>query len=95
MMYYELHITMEKVTDIPALRLLLSSHMWHHSCIHGDADMGDRRLHYGTRAVNGDCMLEEVKGILNGMASLLTTVGFRVVRRKIEMVVYDERTDSQ
>lgn len=94
-MYYELHVTMEKVQDVKACRLFLSSQMWHYSCINGDAVLGDRTLHYGTRAVNGDSTLSHVKAVLNNMVNELTSGGYTVLRRKIEMVIYDERTDSQ
>lgn len=91
-MYYEAHITMDVIPDLAALQIMLSSYAWHYSCIDGDEVMGKHKLHYATRSFDGGWALEDVKAAVNAMAGMLLEHRCRVIRRKVEMVVWDERT---
>ena len=94
-MYYETHITMDKVPDALALRTTLTAFSWHYSCIDGDPTYGKKKLHYATGHYTGDWKLEEVQDAIDRMAGMLLEKGYSVIRRKIEMVMYDVRTISQ
>lgn len=91
-MYYEAHITMEHVPDINNVKTYLASYAWHYSCISGDPDLGEHVFKYATKHFGGNWSMDDVKEAVNSMAGELLTKGCSVVRRKIEMIVYDERT---
>jgi len=95
-MYYEVHLIMRSIPDALSLRVYLTPYDWHYSCIDGDIVCGDKaKLHYVTKHFDGSWFLEEVEDAMNAMADSLKERGCLIIRRKIEMVVYDRRTVTQ
>lgn len=92
--YYECHITMEgdpkeieeKVQEwagfVP----------WKFSAIHGDILLGDGLKAYYTRHFNARMLPTEVMRNLHSYADQLQALGIKVTRRKVEMVLYDDRS---
>jgi hypothetical protein len=89
--YYECHIT---VLGDPTEIGLVVAHTtdWTFSRIEGDITYGPGTKCYATKHFNARKPLEEVKDELLGTAALLNALGFNVIRRKIERVIYDNRT---
>lgn len=93
--YYECHVTMDLPDDplvIDLCRDLVSSLGWKFSQIAGDIVLGDGTKAYATRHFNARLSELYVLGLLNRTADRLAKYGFNVVRRKVERVLYDDRS---
>jgi hypothetical protein len=65
---------------------------WRFSAIDGDILLGDGLKCYATRMFNSKLPTKEVLDALHSVTQELTDSGCNVVRRKVEMVIYDDRS---
>lgn len=90
--YYECHVTM--VGDPVELRPYVESMKWKFSAIDGDPVLGEGVKCYATRQFKGTSDKESVLIKLRQAAWLLENEGFEVIRRKVELVLYDDRSSK-
>lgn len=91
--YYECHITLEAPT-LPVLKNLIETLKWKYSRIDGDPVMGAGVKQYATRHYNARLPVEEVLTELHKTADKIAEYGFKVTRRKVELVLYDDRSSK-
>ena len=89
--YYECHITLES-DDPQFAKKVIEGHGWKFSRIDGDILMGDGIKCYATRHFKTSLGEKEVMLRLLNMATFLVYAKFNVTRRKIEHVIYDDRS---
>jgi hypothetical protein len=89
-MYYELHITMER-TERGSSQVAVEKRGWKFSCIAGDPDLGLGEREYATWHESSGHEFIDVRDFLNASANAFRELGFKVVRRKIELVMYDTK----
>jgi len=87
--YYEVHITME--TDPILARGVVESIGWKFSCIDGDPVLGCGLKCYATTFAKASKELAAIQYELDTAAHILRNAGCRVIRKKIEKVILDER----
>lgn len=90
--YYECHITL--LGDPVVLEPLVRDLKWKFSCINGDPVMGDGVKCYATMLFNNRMGDDLVLQTLLDAADYLEKVGCEVIRRKVERVIYDDRSDK-
>jgi hypothetical protein len=91
--YYEAHITMMGERD--QVQLLVEGLGWKFSCIDGDPVLGAGVKCYATHFMNPRRFTRsEAINDLNIVADKLESMGAIVTRRKIEEVIYDDRSDK-
>lgn len=90
--YYECHITMEG--DPKILRPIVEATKWKFSAIHDDIILGEGLKCYATRHFNVRMGDRRVMESLQATAQSMQQQGARVLRRKIERVLYDDRIDN-
>lgn len=93
--YYECHVTMVLLPTDEATRAakkLTESLGWKFSQIEGDIALGDGVKSYATMHYNSRTPVEKVMDLLNGVADNLSSEGINVIRRKVELVIYDDRS---
>ena len=88
--YYELHVTMESIVHPQVIKKAVEEIGWKFSSIAGDPVLGDGVKTYGTKHFNANKhshgeMVEEV----DRAAASIQRRGINVVRKKVELVVYD------
>ncbi len=88
--YYECHITL--VGDRRKLEPLVKQTGWKFSAIDGDPTLGDGVKCYATMHYNAKREEFEVLGLLHKTADRLRDQGAEVIRRKIDRVIYDDRS---
>lgn len=89
--YYECHITM--LGEPEAIKRSMKKSGWSFSQIDGDPDLGKGIKCYATRQFNTRTTVPSIIRELNDKAKFIGEVaGARILRKKVEMVVYDERT---
>jgi hypothetical protein len=90
-MTFECHITIAcNQTDMDRLRTHVLRHApWHFSAIDGDPELGQRVFCYATNHYQNQ--EEAIAGVLKFATMLKERWRFRVVRRKVEQIVFDER----
>lgn len=88
-MYWELHITLglHPVSAKPLIEALA----WKFSCINGDPDLGGGPREYATHHGSPNAPIEGIIHELNRVAGILKEAGFNVIRRKVELVMYDTK----
>lgn len=92
--YYEAHITL--IADPVSVKPYIESsrNPWKFSVIDGDPVLGEGIKCYATMFFNVKRPQAEVLQLLHAKADHLKGVGFNVVRRKIEKVIYDDKMDK-
>ena len=88
--YWEAHVTM--LGEPAKIKPLVEECLWKFSCIDGDINLGDGVKCYATRQYRGDLSKEHIAFLLQVMAEHLSLDGIKILRRKVERVVYDDRT---
>lgn len=99
--YYELHITVESsgIADESKMeRIIDASPMWHFSAIAGDPLLGPGRKLYATCHIPADHTWKKVEKSANRarheitvFAGVLIAHDLNVIRKKIELVVFDTK----
>lgn len=93
--YYECHVTF---LPAPTTKQHIIEHLedrgWRFSAIDGDIVEGAGVKWYATRHYNIDMPHEAVMQRLFALADWLTAAGVEVTRRKIEHVIYDDRSNK-
>jgi hypothetical protein len=74
--------------------LVIRSCGWKFSAIDGDPTLGPGIKCYATKHFKASLSEREVLLLLNIAASTLEAQGAKVVRRKIELVIYDDRSSK-
>ncbi len=90
--YFECHVTVEG--DPVQIRPHVEAVKWKFSAIDGDINLGDGIKCYATRQFNRRLETREVEENLFAMAEILVKAGFKVLRRKVEMVIFDDRSST-
>lgn len=90
--YYESHITIVGVPD--EVRSYVERLGWKFSAIDGDPVLGKGVKCYATRQFKGTLNPNTVLLNLTASADRIHELGFNVVRRKIELVIYDDRSSK-
>lgn len=95
--YYECHITfLPKPAPDGGSGKVNQNHVtsrgWKFSAIDGDIVEGDGVKYYATRHFNVKLPVSEVQRVLFDMADILNLLGYNVTRRKIEHVIFDDRS---
>lgn len=90
--YYECHLTMTGKPEY--VRPRVESMKWKFSAIDGDITLGDGVKLYATRHFNGKLAPHEVLQKLNDAAKMMQILGVRVIRKKAELVIYDDRSSK-
>lgn len=88
--YYECHITMIGKPEF--IKPLVEKTKWKFSSIDGDPVLGDGIKCYATRLFNYKLPQDQVLDILFHTANNLKDKDCNVVRRKIELVIYDDKS---
>lgn len=86
-MYYECHITM---SCPPPLGKVLNA--WSYSEITGDIVLGKQNWCYFTRHIHASTPVHSVIEVLNEACDYLIKTGATVIRRKVELVLHDEKS---
>lgn len=90
--YYECHITLEG--DREAAKACVEGMAWKFSAIDGDPVTGPGVKLYATRHYNAKHSTENMIELLHQTAQHFVDRGFVVTRRKVELVLYDDRSSK-
>ena len=88
--YYECHITM--IDSVP--EIAVTNLGWKFSKIDGDPTLGIGIKSYATKHFNAKHDKSVILAELHKTADKLVARGYNVVRRKIELVIYDDRSST-
>lgn len=95
--YYECHITFlppdgrDPIGNAIATKYLVLLEGWLYSHINGDPDLGKGLKSYATCQYNTRVPLPKIKERMSAVADKLRKGGCKVLRKKIEKIIYDER----
>lgn len=90
--YYECHITLESKHP-HSLRETLEALGWKFSAVDGDPNLGSGVKCYATRQYNSERVaLHHVIEIVKDLAENLRLQNYKVLREKVELVVYDSHS---
>lgn len=87
---YECHITLE-LTNIAYIEELIESMGWKFSKIDGDPVLGEGVKCYATAHFNASKNVSEVIEEMSHVAGSLHVCGYKVIRQKVELIVYDTK----
>lgn len=82
------------VGDSRLIRPEVEKRKWKFSAIDGDPVMGEGVKCYATRLYNRRYGQERVQGELVAIAEQLAMLGFTVLRRKVEWVIFDDKNPN-
>lgn len=85
---YECHITVNKTKSEKLFKDLAKEYKWKTSAIDGDPVLGNNVYFYFTTY---DDDFDRMRGRMENFVDVLQGTGTKVVRKKIEKIVYDER----
>lgn len=88
--YYECHLTIEGDRELARDAVMLTG--WKFSSIDGDIVTGPGVRHYATRHYKSSLPVEHVLERLHLCGDYIAERGVSVVRRKVEHVIYDDRS---
>lgn len=92
-MYFECHVTLQGDKD--HIKPIVESTGWTFSAIDGDPNMGDGVKCYATTQLNAtkfDC--QQAVNAVEQCANVLHAAGMTILRKKVELVVFDSRRDK-
>jgi hypothetical protein len=95
--YYECHITMEPTPrhlNRGYTQAIVEAYRWKFSAIDGDPVTGPGVKLYATRHYNLKLGDEAVLQALHHVADAFIAAGINVTRRKVERVIYDDRSSK-
>lgn len=94
--YYECHLTLEATELSPReeVKQLVEGQRWKFSAIDGDIVMGDGVKLYATRHFNARLPEDLVIESLHIFGDILESFNVKVTRRKVELVIYDDRSSK-
>jgi hypothetical protein len=90
--YFECHVTM--LGHATEIRPEVERRKWKFSMIDGDPVLGDGIKCYATKLFNRRVGQDKVTEELLTIANELKNLGFTVLRRKVEMVIFDDRSSK-
>jgi hypothetical protein len=90
--YYECHVTL--LGDPETIRPHVERLKWKFSCIDGDPVLGEGVKCYATRQFSKRLDIEAVQTKLFRTAYDLKAARLEVIRRKVELVIYDDRSSK-
>lgn len=94
--YYECHVTL--ICGCPfssdELKKKIEAYGWRFSRIDGDIVEGDGVKCYATRHFKSYLPVSTVVNAVISLAALLSACGYTVTRRKVEHVIYDDRSSK-
>jgi len=92
-MYYEIHLTLSTVPDVFSVKTkCLFPYGWYFSQITGDhPQLGPAATSYATVNLTGDWPLPDVMDAMNHMAKILQENGCTLIRKRVEIILFDER----
>ncbi len=89
---YECHITIESPkTYKTTLGILVEALGWKFSAIDGDPTLGDGVKYYATNHYKASKNVLDVIEEMNNLAMKLMDSKFKVVRQKVELIIYDTK----
>lgn len=92
--YFEAHVTMEAPpSEAPRVAAAVKAIGWRFSAINGDPILGDGVKMYATTHWNERIGIEVAVRRLHQAAGMLGAQ-HKVVRRKVELVLYDDRSSA-
>lgn len=97
MNYYEAHITVDTFNPKAPesiLRELIETNNWRYSRIDGDINLGQGVKSYATKQFKASLNIELILQELHMLADRLAEHGWTILRRKIELVMYDDRSSK-
>lgn len=88
---YEAHVTVDFRGQPSHLKAFIKSRDWHHSAIDSDPLLGEGVKHYATTHYPIRTSREKVEEACLEMAAQLKRAGYKVLRAKVELVLFDRR----
>ncbi len=88
--YYEAHITLEKI-DREIEEETIKELGWKFSCIDGDPLLGKKPFSYATKHFSPRLRQSKVINEIESIADSLASLGFIVLRSKLELVLWDTK----
>lgn len=95
--YYESHLTLNTFNPLypeSILKELIEANNWRYSKIDGDINLGSGVKAYATRQFNARLNIEIILQELHSLANKLKDFGWTILRRKVELVMYDDRSSQ-
>tara|TARA_R110002096_G_scaffold192856_3_gene374602 strand:- start:312 stop:614 length:303 start_codon:yes stop_codon:yes gene_type:complete len=89
--YYECHVTFMASVEDDSCRMGPALMGWKFSQIDGDPVLGAGVKSYFTRQFKESIPLDSVRAEVDQVAEVLIVEGYEVLRRKVELVVYDSK----
>lgn len=89
--YYECHVTFMADPKDHSTSMGPTGMGWKFSQIDGDPVLGEGVKSYFTRQFRNSLHLDSIKAEVDQVAEVLIAEGYEVLRRKVELVVYDSK----
>lgn len=92
--YYEAHVTIAVEDNREHIKNVVENTRWKFSIIDGDINLGDGIKAYATRQFNSKHKSSQIEFLLHLEADILKSENIRVLRRKVELVLFDDRSSK-